>query len=53
MLFVNLDKIFYFRILRAAVKPIALRFITQMKQHPDLVNVPITGEGGIETWRMP
>ena len=35
----------------AAVKPIALRFITQMKQHPDLVNVPITGVGGIETWR--
>ena len=22
-----------------------------MKQHPDLVNVPITGVGGIETWR--
>ena len=35
----------------AAVKPIALRFITQMKQHPDLANVPITGVGGIETWR--
>ena len=35
----------------AAVKPIALRFITQMKQHPDLVDVPITGVGGIETWR--
>ena len=35
----------------AAVKPIALRFITQMKQFPDLANVPITGMGGIETWR--
>ena len=35
----------------AAVKPIALRFITQMKQHPDLIDVPITGVGGIETWR--
>lgn len=35
----------------AAVKPIALRFITQMKQYPDLANVPITGMGGIETWR--
>ena len=35
----------------AAVKPIALRFITQMKQHPQLADVPITGVGGIETWR--
>lgn len=35
----------------AAVKPIALRFITQMKQHPELKDVPITGIGGIETWK--
>ena len=34
----------------AAVKPIALRFITQMKQHEELVDMPITGMGGIETW---
>ena len=34
-----------------AVKPIALRFITQLKQHPDLKNVPLSGIGGIETWR--
>lgn len=35
----------------AAVKPIALRFITQMKQHPELAHIPVTGMGGIETWR--
>lgn len=35
----------------AAVKPIALRFITQMKQHPKLKDVEISGIGGIETWR--
>lgn len=35
----------------AAVKPIALRFITQMKQHPKLKDVEISGMGGIETWR--
>lgn len=35
----------------AAVKPIALRFITQLKQNEDLKNTPITGIGGIETWR--
>lgn len=34
-----------------AIKPIALRFITQMKQHPKLKNVPISGMGGIETWQ--
>jgi len=34
-----------------AVKPIALRFIQAMKQHPKLANVPISGMGGIETWR--
>ena len=34
-----------------AVKPIALRFIQSMKQHPKLKNVPVSGMGGIETWR--
>ena len=34
-----------------AVKPIALRFIEAMKKHPQLANVPISGMGGIETWR--
>ena len=35
----------------AAVKPIALRFITQLKQNEELKDMPITGMGGIETWR--
>jgi dihydropyrimidine dehydrogenase (NAD+) subunit PreA len=34
-----------------AIKPIALRFIHDMKKHPDLADVPISGMGGIETWR--
>ena len=34
-----------------AVKPIALRFIHSMKSHPALRDVPISGMGGIETWR--
>ncbi|MDQ7097149.1 NAD-dependent dihydropyrimidine dehydrogenase subunit PreA [Desulfosporosinus sp. PR] len=33
------------------VKPIALRFIHDLKKHPDLKDVPISGMGGIETWR--
>lgn len=33
-----------------AVKPIALRFITQMKQDAALKNAPISGIGGVETW---
>jgi dihydropyrimidine dehydrogenase (NAD+) subunit PreA len=33
-----------------AVKPIALRFIQQMRTHPQLKNLPISGIGGIETW---
>ena len=34
-----------------AVKPIALRFITQMKQHPELKRrLPVSGIGGIVTW---
>ena len=35
----------------AAAKPIALRFITQMLQHPKLKDIEISGMGGIETWR--
>lgn len=34
-----------------AVKPIALRFIQAMKAHPRLADAPISGMGGIETWR--
>jgi dihydropyrimidine dehydrogenase (NAD+) subunit PreA len=34
-----------------AVKPIALRFIHAMKTHEGLKDVPISGMGGIETWR--
>lgn len=34
-----------------AVKPVALRFIRDMKSNPRLKNIPISGMGGIETWR--
>ncbi|GFZ33740.1 dihydropyrimidine dehydrogenase subunit B [Clostridium zeae] len=34
-----------------AVKPIALRFIHNMKACEALKNVPISGMGGIETWK--
>jgi len=34
-----------------AVKPIALRFINDMKKTPELANIPISGMGGIETWQ--
>lgn len=33
------------------VKPIALRFIHDMKKHAGLKDTPISGMGGIETWR--
>jgi dihydropyrimidine dehydrogenase (NAD+) subunit PreA len=33
------------------VKPIALRFIHDMKKHPKLEDAPISGMGGIETWK--
>lgn len=33
-----------------AVKPIALRFINDMKHSPELKNIPISGMGGIENW---
>ncbi len=34
-----------------AVKPIALRFISDMANCDELKNVPISGMGGIETWK--
>ncbi len=34
-----------------AVKPIALRFIQSMKSCPALADIPVSGMGGIETWR--
>lgn len=34
-----------------AVKPIALRFITDMKQNAKLKDIAISGMGGIETWQ--
>ena len=34
-----------------AVKPIALRFIQSMKSCEQLKDVPVSGMGGIETWR--
>lgn len=33
-----------------AVKPIALRFINDMKHCPELKDIPISGMGGIESW---
>lgn len=35
----------------AAVKPIALRFIKDLKSYPDLKDIPVSGIGGIETWQ--
>jgi dihydropyrimidine dehydrogenase (NAD+) subunit PreA len=35
----------------AAVRPIALRFVTQCLQDEVLKDVPLSGIGGIETWR--
>lgn len=35
----------------AAIKPIALRFITNLAQHPEISKVELSGVGGIETWR--
>jgi dihydropyrimidine dehydrogenase (NAD+) subunit PreA len=34
-----------------AVKPIALRFIQSMKSCAQLKDIPVSGMGGIETWR--
>jgi dihydropyrimidine dehydrogenase (NAD+) subunit PreA len=33
-----------------AVKPIALRFISDIKQNSAMAHVPVSGMGGIETW---
>jgi dihydropyrimidine dehydrogenase (NAD+) subunit PreA len=33
-----------------AVKPIALRFLSQLSKEQKLKNIPISGIGGIETW---
>ncbi len=34
-----------------AVKPIALEMLKNLAQHPDIKSTPISGIGGIETWR--
>lgn len=34
-----------------AIKPIALRFIHDMKKYSELKNTPISGMGGIESWK--
>lgn len=34
-----------------SVKPIAMRFVSEMANCPDLKNAPISGVGGIYTWR--
>ena len=34
-----------------AVKPIALNMIKDLAQHPEIGNVPLSGIGGIESWR--
>ena len=34
-----------------AVKPIALRFISDLKKNPATKDAPLSGMGGIETWR--
>ena len=35
----------------AAVKPIALRFIAELGQNPQLKGMHISGMGGVETWK--
>ncbi|ETP71760.1 dihydroorotate dehydrogenase family protein [Lachnospiraceae bacterium JC7] len=34
-----------------AVKPIALRFITELSKNPELKGMHVSGMGGIETWK--
>ncbi|MDG1842108.1 MAG: NAD-dependent dihydropyrimidine dehydrogenase subunit PreA [Crocinitomicaceae bacterium] len=34
-----------------AVKPIALHMLKDLKQHPKIKHIPISGIGGIENWR--
>lgn len=35
----------------AAVKPIALRFVHELLTHPEVKDTPLSGIGGIETWK--
>jgi dihydropyrimidine dehydrogenase (NAD+) subunit PreA len=34
-----------------AVKPIALEMVKELTQHPEIQNIPVSGIGGVETWR--
>lgn len=34
-----------------AVKPIALEMVKELAKHPEIKDIPISGIGGIETWR--
>lgn len=34
-----------------AVKPIAMEMIKELAKHPEIKNTPISGIGGVETWR--
>ncbi len=34
-----------------AVKPIAMHMIRELAQHPEISKIPISGIGGVETWR--
>lgn len=34
-----------------AIKPIALNMVRELAQHPQTMHLPISGIGGIETWR--
>lgn len=34
-----------------AVKPIAMEMIKELAKHPDIMATPISGIGGVETWR--
>lgn len=34
-----------------AVKPIALEMLKELTKHPEIQNTPVSGIGGIETWR--
>jgi dihydropyrimidine dehydrogenase (NAD+) subunit PreA len=34
-----------------AVKPIALHMLKDLAQHPEIKHIPLSGIGGIETWR--
>ena len=34
-----------------AVKPIAMNMIKDLAQHPEISHIPISGIGGVETWR--